>query len=337
MNFENERVQILQKFNQITARNRDIFDDYILDLFRFQYKYNKIYRQYCTYLNVRMEEVLSVDKIPFLPISAFKHHDVITGDFEADQVFWSSGTTGQTRSKHLVRDLDFYLQNTVEIWKTYFKPVEEYCFLALLPGYLERDGSSLISMVDHFISKSKYSESGFYLRNHDELFNKLQYCKENHIPTVLIGVKYALLYFVEAYSIDYPELIIIETGGMKGNRKEISKKEVHDILKQAFKVQQVLSEYGMTELLSQAYSLGSEKFTSNAKLKIIIRQTNDPLTDEKLGKPGILSLIDLANVDSCAFIQTEDLGIKYDEYTFEIIGRLNHADTRGCNLMIQDL
>ncbi len=336
--FDQERNHLLTQFAQLSHTSAGQKESYILDLFQFQYKYNETYREFCTNLNVNPKEVKSLSSIPYLPITAFKHHEVKTGVFLSNEVFLSSGTTSSVvRSKHFVRDLESYKQNTAIIWSNYFNPVEEYCFLALLPGYLEREGSSLVSMVDYFVSLSSYSESGFYLRDHNLLYEKLTHCKNKGIPTVLFGVTYALLDFIDNYAIDFSDLIIIETGGMKGNRSEISKEELHLRLKKGFNLPEICSEYGMTELLSQAYSTKGTFFKMNDHLKITIKQSNDPLSDERLGKPGIVSLMDLANVDSCAFIQTEDLGIVYDDGRFELLGRMDYADIRGCNLMIHDL
>lgn len=337
MNFDQHRAVIVQKFQQIANHTNDNLDEYLLDLFHFQYKYNVVYRQYCNNLGVKTFNIAKITDIPFLPISAFKFHEVKTGEFAAQEIFMSSGTTGALRSIHHVRDISLYLENTIKIWSLYFNPVNEYCFLALLPGYLERDGSSLIHMVDRFIKCSTYDISGFYLRNHQELYEKLVHCKQQNIKTVLIGVSYALLDFIAAFHIDFPDLTVIETGGMKGQRKEITKAELHAELSCGFKVENIFSEYGMTELLSQAYSMGGGSFGANKYLRIFTKQTNDVLTHEKQGKPGIISVIDAANIDSCAFIQTEDMGICHLDGSFEILGRVDSADIRGCNLMLQEL
>lgn len=338
MTFDQERTHIFNQYQDLIEGELSSRTDYIFDLFHFQYKYNVIYQEYVRNLGINVKDVSSIDKIPFLPISAFKHHDVKTGEFTEADLFLSSGTTSNIiRSKHFVRDLNHYLQNTVYIWSTYFQNISDYCVLALLPGYLEREGSSLISMVQHFVQLSKYDESGFYLRDHKALYDKLLHNKKHQIPTVLFGVTYALLDFVAVFELDFPELIVMETGGMKGQRKEMTKTELHEVLKPGFGVSHIYSEYGMTELFSQAYATESILFKPNACIDIIIHQVNDPLTLEKTGKPGIISVIDVANIDSCAFIQTEDMGILHDDHCFEIIGRMDAADIRGCNLMVQEI
>jgi len=334
--FDYDRHQILNLYTSIQHGNIQIIDEYTLQLFRFQYKYNRIYHQFCNNLGVKENSVNKKEKIPFLPISAFKVHDVKTGNFIPEAIFRSSGTTGSMTSKHLIKDISQYLLNTEFIWSEYFKPVQNYQILALLPGYLEREDSSLIKMVNHFTQLSSYPTSGFYLRDVDSLAEKLIFSKSKRIPTVLFGVTYALLDFIAMHQINFPELIIIETGGMKGNREEKTKVAVHELLKDAFHVNGVYSEYGMTELLSQAYTSGDPIFSPNHMLQIITCQINDPLSIEKEGKPGIISIMDLANIDSCAFIQTEDLGIRYSNRRFEVLGRLDSADIRGCNLLVQE-
>jgi hypothetical protein len=334
--FDKIHDKLLLQLSGIQAKTILHSEDYILSLFRFQYKYNTIYKQYCNNLGVYEKDIVKIDEIPFLPISAFKKHVVKTGNFEAEEIFRSSGTSLSKRSSHHVRHLKSYLKNSESIWSNQFESVENYCILALLPGYLERDGSSLISMTNYFVSKSKYDISGFYLRNHDSLASKLNTCLAQNIPTILFGVTYALLDFTEQYQIAFPGLIVIETGGMKGQRKEMTRSELHFKIKKSFNVPKVYSEYGMTELLSQAYTTGGSTFLSNPLLKVYTYQINDPLQPEKPGKPGIISVIDLANIDSCAFIQTEDIGIRYENGDFEILGRLEAADMRGCNLLLEE-
>lgn len=309
-------------------------DLYVMELFEYQYDCNPVYRDFCRHIRKSTDNVGCISEIPFLPISAFKHHRVVTGDMDTPTVFLSSGTTAQHPSRHYVADMDFYLQHTVRIWKNHFGDARQYCFLALLPGYLERQGSSLIAMIQHFISLSPYKESGFYLYNHSDLFRRLKWCQSNHIPVVLWGVTYSLLDFSDNYSLEFPDLIVVETGGMKGQREEISKEAFHEILKNRWSVSRVVSEYGMTELMSQAYTQGDISFSQNDFLRVYIHQTNDPLTAERLHKPGLLSLMDLANIDSCSFIQTEDIGIVRADGHFEVLGRADASDWRGCNLMV---
>lgn len=310
---------------------------YLMALFHFQYKYNTVYKQYCDNLKINPSKIIFSKEIPYLPISAFKHYDVKTGNFIPEDIFLSSGTTGSLRSKHTVQSLSFYKNNTVKLWFQYFQSVSDYCFFALLPGYLERDGSSLITMVQHFIDLSLHRQSGFYLRNHEELYQHLLKAQAKKVPVVLFGVSYALLDFVEQYPMQFSDLIVMETGGMKGQRKEMTKAELHQILKDGLGTDKIYSEYGMTELLSQAYSKGSTRFLPNYMLDIHTRQINDPLERESHGKSGIIAVTDLANIDSCAFIQTEDQGICYADGTFEISGRLTNADIRGCNLLLEEL
>jgi hypothetical protein len=335
--FDTIRNQLYAQYYQLVEIDSTLSDEYLMLLFAFQYKYNTIYNHYCNNLKISFKDIHDVNQIPYLPISAFKYHTVKTGDFESKEVFLSSGTTGSARSKHCIRSLDHYLKNTEMIWSHHFGNLEQYCFLALLPGYLERDGSSLISMVDYFIKKSKYKQSGFFLRNHQSLHETIKACQEKHIPVVLFGVAYALLDFTEAYDINYSDLIIIETGGMKGTRKEMTKEALHYTILEKTGHTKILSEYGMTELLSQSYTDGGMRFKHNNSLKIHTKQINDPLSFEKNGKPGIICITDLANIDSCAFIQTEDVGMVYENGDFEISGRLEASDLRGCNLLLEEL
>lgn len=334
--FDQERHQLLKQFNAIQQGEHRFVDEYLLQLFRFQYKYNQVYLDFCNNIGVNDKIVDNKSKIPYLPISAFKFQKVITGKFIPEVIFKSSGTTGLIQSVHYVRDQQFYLQNSSKIWSQYFHSVNKYCFLALLPGYLEREGSSLISMTDYFIKSSAYPISGFYLRDYQSLLTNLTECKNQKIPTVLLGVTFALMDFIEQFQVYFPDLLIIETGGMKGNRTEMTKPELHYELQNAFGVSKVYSEYGMTELMSQTYTNGSTLFKSNVFMQVETHQINDPLSKEKKGKAGIISIADLANIDSCAFIQTEDLGISHADGNFEILGRLDYADLRGCNLLMQE-
>ena len=335
--FESQRNLLLDHLKNLNTNDFQSAHALKLQMFRFQYKYNSIYQNYCKSLRISPDLVQESRDIPFLPITAFKYHDVKTGDFDETMVFGSSGTTGTNRSFHFVRDLQHYIDNTVQLWQHYFASVEQYCFLALLPGYLDREGSSLISMISHFIKISKHKQSGFYLRNHDDLFEKLSECQQNEIPTVLFGVSHALLDFSEKYHLSYPDLMIMETGGMKGHLPEITKSELHTLLSVRFGSKHIHSEYGMTELMSQSYATDSILFRPNALLQVKTHQINDPLTEEKHGKTGIICVTDLANIDSCSFIQTEDTGILYPDGSFEIMGRLDASDIRGCNLLLEDI
>ena len=310
----------------------DSFEEKALWLFRYQATFNTLYKDFVTYLGINPKKVDCVSKIPFLPIELFKNHEVKTSSWKEELVFTSSGTTGTNTSKHHIKDLNFYLENTVEIFeKTYAHP-SEYVVLALLPSYLERSGSGLISMVNHFIELSNNDDSGFYLYNHQELADKLKALKGKKV--MLFGVTFALLDFVENHQIDFPELLVFETGGMKGRKEELTRNEVHQVLKKGFGVAQIQSEYGMTELQSQAYSKANGLFETPPWMKVLIRETDDPLTLSRLEKTGGINVIDLANCDTCAFIATEDLGKLYANGSFEILGRIDYSDARGCNLLV---
>lgn len=314
------------------------YEDYILRLFDYQYKYNAIYQDYCKDLGKTIESITDMSQIPYLPISAFKHHSVKTGAYDAVTFFQSSGTTAITqRSQAHVREMDLYLDNATRIFTDYFGSPTDFCFLALLPNYLRQGHSSLVAMVAHFQSLSKYDQSNFYLDDTRGLADALYECKIEGIPTVLFGVPYALLDFIEGYETDFPHLIIIETGGMKGRRAELDKYDLHAALSKGFGTEHIVSEYGMTELFSQAYAVKDGVFNNSRRLNISIHQINDPLTIEKNGKVGIITIMDLANIDTCAFVQTEDLGILRHDGTFMIAGRLDVSDIRGCNLMVQEI
>ena len=255
----------------------------------------------------------------------------------AEITYSSSGTTSTGRSLHYVKDRMAYLDHTVRIFEQFYGSVQDYVFLALLPNYLEREGSSLIDMMQHFISLSKYPESNFYLYNHDRLITQLKQCRDENKPTILFGVSFALMDFAENYKLDYPELIIMETGGMKGQRKELTKLEMHQIIKRAFNVSTIHSEYGMTELSSQLYSNGLGVFDQNIYLQAHIHDITDPLSLAPKGKQGIVCLTDLANIDSCSFIMTEDTGYINEHNQLVLTGRLDIAEARGCNLLLEEI
>lgn len=310
------------------------FDEIALKLFQFQAVQNPIYKQFLQLLAIDVNTIKKVEEIPFMPISFFKSHDIKSGNWEKEVIFTSSGTTGMTTSKHPVKDLSWYTNNCRSNFAEVYGPPKDYCFLALLPAYLEREGSSLIYMVDDFIQQSKYSESGFFLNDIDELLEVLSVCIDKNIPTVLLGVSFALWDLAEQNPRDLKNVIIMETGGMKGRRKEITRNQLHQIFKKAFKVENIHSEYGMTELLSQAYSTGNGIFKPSNTMKVSTREINDPFAQGELTKTGLINIIDLANIDSCAFIATDDLGKVFSNGTFEITGRLDASDIRGCNLLI---
>ncbi|CAM3333452.1 Acyl-protein synthetase [Flavobacterium longum] len=303
-------------------------------MFRFQHEHNNVYREFCDYLGVDSQKVKSLEKIPFLPISFFKSHDVMTDEHPVQQIFTSSGTTGMATSRHLVTDVSLYEESYRRAFAQFYGNIEDYAVLALLPSYLERGGSSLIYMVDDLIKLSNNPDSGFYLHNQEELAVKLKMLDEAGQNVLLIGVTYALLDMLEAHQFSLQNTIIMETGGMKGRRKEMIREELHAVLCKGFGVHSIHSEYGMTELLSQAYSLGDGIFECPDWMRILVRDTEDALSYVDGGKTGGINVIDLANINSCAFIATQDLGKKYADGSFEVLGRFDHSDIRGCNLMV---
>ncbi len=314
----------------------DEFEDLSLQLFYHQAKENPIYSRYIQLLGRDVTEIKSLGEIPFLPIELFKSKKIATGNLTPEVEFTSSGTSGNQTSSHFVPDLEIYRSSFLSGFNQFYGNIEEYCILALLPSYLERTGSSLIFMVDELIRKSNRSESGFYLFDLDELQLKLVQLKKSGTKTLLIGVSFALLDFAEKYPGDYSEVIFMETGGMKGRREELTRHELHASLKHSFNVSSIHSEYGMTELLSQAYSSGDGVFHCPAWMKILIRETDDPLAKSKPNKSGGIDVIDLANIYSCAFISTQDLGKTTDSGGFEVLGRFDQSDIRGCNLLINE-
>jgi phenylacetate-coenzyme A ligase PaaK-like adenylate-forming protein len=309
------------------------FEQLALKIFRHQYEHTKVYRQFCDFLKVSPKTVQTSNQIPFLPIQFFKSHKVISETVSPAIRFRSSGTTGGDISKHYVADLDLYERSFTEAFqKNYGKP-SEYAILALLPSYLEREGSSLIYMVDKLIEQSSNPHSGFYLNDLNGLIEKLHFLEGKHQKTILLGVSYALLDVIAKQKFSLKNTLIMETGGMKGKRKELVKAELHQILKLGFGVDQIHSEYGMTELLSQAYSKGENIFTCPPWMKIRTRDPEDALTQTQ-DLTGGINVIDLANLYSCSFIATQDLGKSYEDGSFEIMGRFDTSDIRGCNLMI---
>ncbi len=310
------------------------FNALSLEIFHFQYANNDIYRQFVDFLKVNPFNVQEYTQIPFLPIEFFKAHQVTTTRFKPEAVFTSSGTTGQQTSTHEVKSLALYEKSFKKTFQHFFGKTREMVILALLPSYLEREGSSLVYMADKLIQDSAYEESGFYLDNLQELADQLQALQKKQIPTVLIGVTYALLDLAEQFPIAFPELILMETGGMKGRRKEMVRSDLHAQLSQAFQVKHICSEYGMTELLSQAYAPKKGVFLTPPWMKVMVRDTNDPLSYLEQGRTGGLNIIDLANLYSCSFIATKDLGKAYAHGGFEVLGRFDNSDIRGCNLLV---
>ena len=310
------------------------FTNAALAVFKHQFTNNKVYRSFCDLLYVHPSDVKTIEDIPFLPIQFFKSKKVISSLDKVQEIFTSSGTTGSTTSKHFVTDLSWYKNSYLKGFQHFYGNIEDYVVLALLPNYLERKGSSLVFMVDDLITKSKNPESGFFLNNEAELAKKLQKLNKNGQKTLLIGVSFALLDLVEKYNFNLKNTIIMETGGMKGRRKELVRSELHAILSEGFGVDKIHSEYGMTELLSQAYSNGNGVFNYPSWMKVLTRDTEDALTINKPEKSGGINVIDLANYNSCSFIATQDLGKVYKDNSFEIIGRFDTSDIRGCNLMV---
>ena len=315
-------------------QNQSDFKTCALQVFRHQFKNNAIYRSFCDLLYIHSSDVKEVEEIPFLPIQFFKSHAVLSSTQAVKETFTSSGTTGSSVSKHMVTDLSWYTKSYTKGFEHFYGPIEEYTVLGLLPNYLERDGSSLIYMVDDFIKKSNKPASGFYLNNLTELSKTLIALDKKGEKVLLIGVTFALLDLIERQQFKLQNTIIMETGGMKGRRKEIIRNELHEILSAGFGVSKIYSEYGMTELLSQGYSSGDGVFDCPPWMKILARDTEDALTMVGTNKTGGLNVIDLANYNSCSFIATQDLGKVDNNGRFEVLGRFDHSDIRGCNLMV---
>ena len=311
--------------------NKISFEKRALRLFKEQSQKCLPYNQYLKLLKTDIESISSLAEIPFLPIQFFKTHSIIANGKKPSIRFSSSGTTGMERSQHLVADLSLYEYSFRTAFELFYGDIEKYRFIALLPSYLEREGSSLIYMCEDLIKRSKHPQSGFYLNNLNELSEIIKEDK----PTILLGVTYALLDLAELGPFQLNNTIIMETGGMKGKRKEMLKDELHQTLSNAYGVDLIHSEYGMTELLSQAYSKGNGRFSTPHWMRVFSRDIEDPFSITNNGKTGGLNIIDLANIHSCAFIATEDLGRIYTDQTFEVLGRFEQSDIRGCNLLVQ--
>lgn len=305
-----------------------------LAVFYFQYQQIPLYRQWVDYLHIDPNHVKKLHQIPFLPIRFFKEHRVLRTNVKPVITFSSSGTTGMQHSQHLVSDVSVYEDSYRKGFEYFYGPISDFVILALLPSYMEREGSSLIYMAEDMIKISNHSESGFYLNDQKELVEMLTQLKNEGKKVLLLGVSFALLDLVENYQINFPELIVMETGGMKGRRKELVREELHEVYRKGFGVKNIHSEYGMTELLSQAYSQGDGIFKTPPWMKVLIRDTNDPLSLLGINRSGGVNLIDLANLNSCAFIATQDVGKTLDNGSFEILGRFDHSDVRGCNLLV---
>ena len=305
-----------------------------LEVFQYQAKNCRVYRDFIDGLRIDPQNVSTVEQIPFLPVEVFKSHRVVSSEQAVEVTFTSSGTTGVVTSRHFVNDVSWYIQSFRKAFNLFYGDIGSYCILALLPSYLEREGSSLVYMVDDLIRQSGNPDSGFFLYDHDRLYHQLKKQQQASKPTLLIGVTFALLDFIENYTMDFPGLIVMETGGMKGRRKEMIREELHETLCKGFGVAAIHSEYGMTEMLSQAYSKGNGIFVCPPWLRIMARDPNDPMTLVGGGRAGGINVIDLANINSCSFIATQDLGRIYTDNSFEVLGRFDNSDIRGCNLLI---
>ena len=314
-------------------QNDQEFEKLAVEIFLFQYKSIEVYRQFIDYLKVDPKSVTDISKIPFLPIEFFKSHKIISAGSEPQIIFESSGTTGNIPSRHFVTDTGLYEKSLIRGFKQFYGNPEDFCILALLPSYVERSTSSLVYMTEKLISFSRDADSGFYLEDFRKLVNLLVRKNSSNIRTILLGVSFALADLAYAFPTDLQNIIIMETGGMKGRRKEMVREELHNLLEESFKVNAVHSEYGMTEILSQAYSHENGIFKCPPWLKIIVRDSHDPLQILSEGT-GAINIIDLANINSCSFIATSDLGKLYPDGSFEVLGRMDISDIRGCNLMV---
>lgn len=332
--FLQKEITLLTAPDIFSIASKKEFDKIALKVFRHQFDNNSVYRDFCVFLGKNKENVKSVAEIPFLPIQFFKTHEVLSSQDPVQATFTSSGTTGMSTSRHLVTDTGYYEQSFRQAFSQFYGNIEDYAVLALLPSYLEREGSSLIYMVEDLIQRSNNPHSGFYLSNYNELIAKLTVLDSEGQNILLIGVTYALLDLIEMRDFNLKNTIIMETGGMKGRRREMIREELHEALCKGFGVGEIHSEYGMTELLSQAYSLGHGIFECPPWMDILIRDTEDALTYIDYGKTGGINVIDLANINSCSFIATQDLGKKYPNQSFEVLGRFDNSDIRGCNLMV---
>ena len=321
----------LIKFEKLFKLNSTYnFNQKAIEIFKFQYNNNSVYSQYCDLINVDVKSIREIKDIPFLPIQFFKNYTV-SSYHKHTHSFKSSGTGGK-RSVHHIKDINVYIQSFTQCFEENFGSINNTVFLGLLPSYIEQGNSSLIYMVDYLIQKSNRKESGFYLNDYKKLYELILKLEKSEKKIILIGVSYALLDFIENFSLNTENLIIIETGGMKGRRKEITREELHDKLKKGFNSNNIKSEYGMTELLSQAYSNTNGIFKSPSWLKVLARDINNPLSVNLQGK-GALNFIDLANINSCSFIASDDIGEVYQDSSFKVLGRLSNSEIRGCNLM----
>lgn len=325
------REQLIKRIAGVSERD---FEEVAMAVFRYQAAHNSLYASYLSYLGRQADSIQRLSEVPPLPISLFKEHPIQTSSWEPEQVFTSSGTTGSRPARHLLRSREWYIGQAIRGFEHFYGSVSGYCWLALLPSYLERSGSSLVAMVDAFVRRSRYGQSGFFLYEYDHVWDLLEKNEAAGVPTILIGVSFALLDLVEGREGQLESLLVMETGGMKGRRRELIRSELHELLQRGFGVSAIHSEYGMTELLSQAYSRGEGFFRAAPTLGVYMRDVTDPLSLVEVGRSGLIQLVDLANIDTCSFILTEDLGRQHPDGTFEVLGRVDSSDIRGCNLMV---
>lgn len=297
-------------------------------VWEYQYANNHVYKEWCDLV----KKITPGNDTPFLPISFFKTHKVVSGNFNAEAVFESSGTTTTINSQHFIRDLSLYKQSFMQCFNLFYGNIKDWCIIGLLPSYLERNNSSLVVMVDELINQSGHADSGFYLYEFEQVKQLLEKLEQQQQKTLLIGVTFALLDLAEQFPFSLKHTVIMETGGMKGRRKELTRQELHATLSKSFSTENIHSEYGMTELLSQAYAKGNGRFYCPPWMKILVRDEDDPLVVHNQGK-GVINVIDLANLDSCSFIATDDAGILYEDGSFEVLGRVDNSDIRGCSLL----
>ncbi len=328
------RVKLLKKIAEASPAS---FEELAIEVFRFQAVRNPLFNRWLNQLGRNPLKINDLDEITFLPISFFKTHEVKTGRWEPARFFESSGTTGQVPSRAAVRDFPFYLTNTERGFLPFFGKIEDWTLLALLPGYLERQNSSLVAMADHFIKKSGRAGSGFYLNDFEKLAATLERLSKTGQKTMLLGVSFALLDFAERFAgrLDLSKIHVVETGGMKGRRRELTRDELHAELRNTLNIKHLHSEYGMTELFSQAWSVDGQPFAPASTMRVLIKEVTDPFAPQPTGRSGQLCVIDLANLDTCSFIATEDLGRAHADGRFEVLGRLDVAEARGCNLMVE--
>lgn len=319
--------------NNIFSVNESSFDDLCNTVFQFQYEYSPIYRQWVDLIDTSPSERKIPQKIPALPISFFKEQRVVAENWQEQKIFESSGTTGVVTSRHYVADIAIYEQSFIQGFERQYGSIQNWCVLALLPAYLERENSSLVYMANKMIAMSGHSESGFYLYNYAELANKLAELELKGQPTLLLGVTFALLDFSEKFPLHLKHTVVMETGGMKGRGRELTRPELHETLITRLKLNFIHAEYGMTELLSQAYSKGNGRYYCPPWMKVFVRKEDDPFELLTEGT-GLIQIIDLANIYSCSFIATQDIGKLYADGSFEVLGRMDHADIRGCSLLV---